>query len=109
MEHRLTDQLAVRRNPMTARMLVLAFVVVAVLGVVGVVLSGPIFSAVTFLVYGETPRVEYVSCRMGWYDMTYWTPHYTQVPVFTPWQDPADACIGIPPCGDPPITGHGCP
>lgn len=53
--------------------------------------------------------IEFVPCRMGWYDMEHWTAHYTMVPVVRPFDDPASACDGIPPCGDPPIGGHGCP
>jgi len=68
---------------------------------------------ITLVVAGPVvgPRIEIVMvpCRMGWYDMEHWTGHYTMVPVVLPLDDPARACGGIPPCGDPPIQGHGCP
>lgn len=54
-------------------------------------------------------EIEFVPCRMGWYDTDHWVAHYTMVPVIAPFEDPARACDAIPPCGDPPIEGHGCP
>ena len=61
------------------------------------------------LVVGEQIEIVMVPCRMGWYDMEHWTPHYTMVPVVLPFNDLARACGVTSPCGDPPIQGHGCP